>query len=780
MPLYTNCTDHDDLLAGALDEAGILFWSAEVTGSAGNLTWRIQVAPASQASPLLPLTRYREQPGFFWIPGPDYPDYQAGANISATAIHDGQPGYRNTFRVIKGQRLYWLEEVVRIRKVASGAWNLVGILRDVTSHREAELAERRATGDLHHLLDRADCVLWQATVVADNSPTWTWNFCLHPSTLQRRLFPHALNGPVRRLSIGYDRPELSESLVRAHHAMRSGAPGYEQEFRLIHCADRHVVWIHEYVTITPIGPDQWDLVGVMLDITERKLAESSRDEEKLLAAATLDAMDEAVLTFDPACLCSYANPAASRLLRRPTDQLLGQPGPRLVSLVSGTPPAPVTLCHESVALNSTPLPLPADTQIAFTDAPSRYVAGCLAPLRIGEKNFGSVLVLRDITPHRKLQQHIQQLATTESLGTLAAGVAHDFNNLLAAIVSQIALAELQLPESSPARAPLAKTQTSINRAHTVASQLLTFARGGEPIRESLTLPHLLHEAVSVATQGSRTTCSLSLPGELWPVLADQAQIFQVFYNLILNSVQAMPDGGTITVTARNEESPPTSTGLDQPAVQITVRDSGPGIPPHQRDRVFTPFFTTKKEGFGLGLATVASIVRRHGGHIELQPDHSPGTCFEIWLPALPSTASPVPPATPPAPARRRVLVMDDEEMIRESLADCLRIFDFDVITAPDGETAFMLYHEALTSGYPPDVLILDLTIRGGMGGVDTLAAIGRLNPSVRAIAISGYSHDPVMANPRHFGFSASIPKPWKLAELRRLLEAAISDTASTP
>jgi CheY-like chemotaxis protein len=359
----------------------------------------------------------------------------------------------------------------------------------------------------------------------------------------------------------------------------------------------------------------------------------------------------------------------------------------------------------------------------------------------------------------------------------AGGSAHDFNNLLAGILGNLSVVREQLePGGEPAQL-VEEAKEAARRARGLTQQLLTFSKGGEPVRKVLAPGKVVQEAMTFALRGSSARGSLSVADGIWNVDADAGQLGQVVQNLVLNGAQAMPQGGSIAVTCDNVELPPES-GVPLPAgryVRISVADEGTGIAPELLPRIFDPYFTTKQTGSGLGLATVYAIVKKHGGHVAVRSRLGVGTTFDVWLPATTrETAAPVAVRAGVAAAGGgRVLVMDDEPVVRTAAAGMLAQLGYEAVVAPDGLEAVRLLEEERRAGRRFSAAVLDLTVPGGMGGIETLARLRDLDPALRAVASSGYSTDPVMATPGRFGFAAVLPKPYTLEELAR----AMSDAA---
>jgi signal transduction histidine kinase/ActR/RegA family two-component response regulator len=380
----------------------------------------------------------------------------------------------------------------------------------------------------------------------------------------------------------------------------------------------------------------------------------------------------------------------------------------------------------------------------------------------------------EITERERIEEQLLRARKLESLGVLAGGIAHDFNNFLTVVQGNVEIARMELDPADPVQAILDQTESACQRAVFLSSQLLTFAKGGAPIRRLVSVAKLVMDAVELARAGAQTSIDVSIAEDLRCAEVDPSQIGQVLHNILLNARQAMPEGGIIEVHADNailEDAPEPA-----PCVRITIRDYGCGIPADVLPRVFDPYFTTKPGANGLGLATAYAIIAKHGGSISVESKPGNGTTFTIDLPA--STGSPVP--EPPVVAHpqtgtERLLVMDDEEAIRKLLATVLIKLGYEVQTARDGAEAIALYENAKASGISFDAVLLDLTVRGGMGGIEAAAKLKELDPSLKLIVSSGYSDAPVMSDFRKFGFDDAIPKPWTAAEVgrvfRRLLVA---------
>ena len=394
---------------------------------------------------------------------------------------------------------------------------------------------------------------------------------------------------------------------------------------------------------------------------------------------------------------------------------------------------------------------------------------------------GIIWTLEDITMRLKMEDELLKIKKLESIGVFAGGIADDFNNLLLAIIGNISLANRIVAHDSQVSELLTSAHKASERARELTAKLLTFASGGEPVKSTESLPQLLKDSASFALSGSNVKCVYELSADLWHVNMDKAQINQVVQNLVLNADQSMPDGGVITISCNNERlSTDQIPGLDSGYyVRVSVRDKGQGISKENIDRVFDPYFSTKEKdsskGSGLGLAIVHSIITKHGGSIMVESVLEEGSNFILYLPAEPvsekqnNTLEEL-----PRMSSGRVLVMDDEEIIRKVVCNMLNHLGYDSIATADGDEAVSAYKDSQESGNPFDAVIMDLTIPGGMGGVEAVKHILAIDSQAKVIVSSGYSQDPILDNYKAFGFCNIVSKPYHLLDLSQILYETIS------
>ncbi len=396
---------------------------------------------------------------------------------------------------------------------------------------------------------------------------------------------------------------------------------------------------------------------------------------------------------------------------------------------------------------------------------------------------GYVWVVRDISTERQLENEMIKTQKLESIGLLAGGIAHDFNNILSGILGNAQLARIMYASGVNIEKYLKGIEEATKNASHLTQQLLTFAKGGEPVKEELSLKAMLSDSVEFALRGSSVACNLVIDEDLWVVQADPGQLNQVINNLVINAVQAMPGGGRLTIKAENctrdaiRHLAPEETELEGPFfVKLSFSDTGIGIPRENLTKIFDPYFTTKQKGSGLGLATTYAIIQKHGGKILVESELGKGTTFIIYLPAIPETRlkrSEQHVLELSTNGNLRALVMDDEEYIRDLFKNFLGMMNIAVDTARDGEEAVRKYRQAMAQKQPYDVVIMDLTIRGGMGGKEAVQKILQLDPRARVVVASGYSTDSVLANYEEFGFVGRIHKPFTFESVNRVLHAVL-------
>jgi PAS domain S-box-containing protein len=531
------------------------------------------------------------------------------------------------------------------------------------------------------------------------------------------------------------------------------------------------------ITSSPLAEESGHIVGAVLvarDITAQKEADRAiRESEERYRDIVENSLD-AIYTCDRYGRHISCNQAMCEILGYGRNEIIG------IGLTDMTDPDKArALQMDFDRLYDTGIPLrDVSYEVISKDGRRIILRGNLRLMSKGGMKMGFHGIMRDVTEQQVLESHLQRTEKLEAIGTLAGGIAHDFNNILTAIMGHLNLAKLYTDQKDRLTKTLSEAEKAVLRAAGLTRQILTFSKGGEPVKEVIAVPPVVQEAANIALgRASRCTYETIYEEDLPAVEADRGQLIQVLTNLLINARQAMPDGGLIQVRAgkRNIRATDRFGTLPQGTyVYVVVRDQGVGIPSRSLHRIFDPFYTTKQEGSGLGLATCHSILTRHGGHIEAASTPGEGTAFTFYLPAKDSLPEPLEEQRDRLEkGQGRVLVMDDEEPILVVVAQALKGAGYEVDTARDGDRAVALFRIAMEERNPYRAVILDLTIPGGMGGLETIKALKTMDDAVKGIVSSGYSHDPVMSNPLQYGFSAAMQKPYKLADLTRTLGGLI-------
>ena len=765
-----------------LAQADCMIWQARVElldPDFVNLKWNVYL-PWSELYERLFKPFPGETPSLDWD-RLRVPEYREMMGHCRSALRAGAHGYEQEFHVPQGGgEPVWLREQVSIRPAGPGAWDLIGFITDVSARRAAEEACRKSEAQLQQILTVADCLIWQAIVTPDGAGDYNWEVYATRSVLYTKLFGNSpavtTNGRLVLDWWAREVPELKQMEALYKDAIKRGLPGYTHDFRAM--VDKRTYWLREQVSIRRLSEDRHEFVGVITDISDRREAELALAAEKERLAVTLRAMAEGVITTDTAGRVQFMNPAAAALTGFGASEAVGRSITEVCVLVDEKSGVPSGVSGELAVHGDHVAELPAQTLLVTRSGTRRIVEGCFAPIHSADsKVIGSVLVFRDVTERERLGQELVRASRLESVGILAGGIAHDYNNILTAIMGNLSMAMLDAAADSEMSACLKEAQRATLSARDLTQQLLTFAKGGEPVRAAVDLAAIVRDVSDFALHGSIVKSVFDLPGDLWPVDADKGQIGRVVQNLVINAFQAMPSGGVVRISARNEEV----TGMGRPSaapgdyVHISIADTGTGIKQEYLSRIFDPYFTTKQSGSGLGLAAVYSIVKKHRGVIDVESECGRGTTFHFWLPALPGGR----PAAESDQSGRlkalkgRVLFMDDEASIRSMAAGLMRRIGLDIVTVGDGREAVEQFKAAKEEGRPFSLVVMDLTVPGGMGGREAIGLLRAIDPRVRAVVSSGYSSDPILANYRDYGFCGVASKPYDALKFSRVIGEAL-------
>lgn len=522
---------------------------------------------------------------------------------------------------------------------------------------------------------------------------------------------------------------------------------------------------HYYNIVTPIRDREQirGVLGVNIDITRRKRAEQALRESEQKLSLVLDGVPWLICYVSGDQRYLYVNRAYADWYGTSPDQVVGKPVNEVLDEQA-----------YRKASGSIERAL-AGVRASFEDTAhdregrERTVQATYVPHMDEQGDVkGCFVLMQDTTDRKRMEMEMLKVQKLESLGVLAGGIAHDFNNLLTVIMANLSMARAYGGLGEESSGMLADAEKASFRAQALTQQLLAFSKGGQPTRKTVSLEKLLKETGEFTLAGSNVGCDFEIQRDLWPASVDEGQITQVINNLVINADQAMPEGGTIRISAENavlaEETPiPLKSGK---YVKISVADQGVGISPKHLSKVFDPFFTTKIKGSGLGLSSSYTILKNHGGHIRIDSEVDLGTTVVIYLPAAETAlADSEPKKEEPFRGTGRILLIDDEEMIRRSTGRMLERLGYEVALASDGTDGIELYRRAMELGSPFHLVILDLTIRRGMGGDQAMRELLRIDPDVKVIVSSGYSANPIMSSHREHGFCGVVPKPYTIDDL---------------
>lgn len=554
--------------------------------------------------------------------------------------------------------------------------------------------------------------------------------------------------------------------VRGGQQTELEIPGEGDGFRLVELNAVDLVWQGES-----------SMLVVLRDISKHREAEQALIHEKHRLDAVIDSIADAVIATDSKGCVERINAEAARLIGVEPDAVHGKPIAEVFVLEDPRTDKPLKNYRDLISEPGNDefveyRLLVKDGAPVLVHAEMRSIADS------DEMKRGEVVAFRDITRTKEHEDELFKNEKLQSISQLAGGIAHDFNNILTAVLGNISVARMGLGEDHPESEKLHLAEKAALQARTLTQQLLTFSKGGSPVLEATTIDQLVDDCAQFMLRGSNVRCELTKDPQLWPVDADKGQIGQVINNLVINADQAMPDGGILKVSLSNMKN-------DRKQVRalaagdyvcIRVQDQGTGIPAENLNRIFDPYFTTKKEGNGLGLASSYSIIQNHQGIIVVDSTIGEGSTFAVYLPKSVNVESaeevqanaPVEDETVHS-GHGRILVMDDMEAMMMVAGEIIGMLGYEVTLTSDGEQAIEVYQQAKESGHPFAAVVFDLTVPGGMGGEEACNILRKYDPSLVAIASSGYSTSNIMSEWESSCFDAVVPKPYRIKEMSAAL-----------
>jgi len=642
------------------------------------------------------------------------------------------------------------------------------VVRDITERKNAERALRESEQRFRALIENSSDII---QTLDENGVTQ------YVSPAITRVLGYGKTELEGTTAFDYVHPDDIPETLRAFKNLLKNRGGQRQiELQTIH-KDGSYRTVSILATNLLEHPAVGQIVLNYHDITTRKTFEQQLEAEKERLAVTLESIGDGVITVDTSGTITMLNRVAEDLTGWKNHEAAGKPLSKVFTVLIGSEGTTMNNLVETILVSDGVARFSKQTTLVDRRANSCLIAMSGAPIRHpGGDAVGVVLVFRDITRQQNMEEELLKRQKLESVGILAGGIAHDFNNILTAIMGNITIAKLYADSPEQVSERIIEAEKAVGRAKDLTYQLLTFSRGGMPIKKTKSITQLITDSTSFALRGSNVKCNISIPEDIWPVDIDEGQISQVVHNLTINADQAMPEGGIIDITAINHRIKKDD-HIPLPAgnyVKINIADSGTGILPDHLKKIFDPYFSTKRKGSGLGLTVTYSIIKNHDGHIDVHSEIGGGTRFTLYLPA--SSQAPKQKALRTAQLKHgsgRILVMDDEPSIRDSLSVMLTSLGYQVETAEDGAQTLEIYEREHMAGRGFNLVIMDLTIPGGMGGRETMEKLLEKDPDAKGIVSSGYSNDPVMAQFADYGFCGVIQKPYTVKELADILHRVL-------
>ncbi len=639
-----------------------------------------------------------------------------------------------------------------------------GTVRDITDRKEIELKLEESKENL------------ELALAAANAGTWVWN--IETNEMQwsdefLRIFDFTTSVVpcLDSWKTRIHKDDVQTAVILLQNAIDNGTY-LDSDYRIV-LRDKSIRWIRSVGMATYENGRPVRMGGLCIDNTERKNTEQQLIDSEVRFRALIENSADAISLVDSKGNVMYDSPSYSKIMGYTDAERMGN---NTFQLVHPDDKELINRYLRKIIELGGKVAFP-PIRVLHKDGTWRWIEGIANNLINVQSVNGIVVNFRDITERRRTEEALHNAQKLESLGILAGGIAHDFNNLLSGIFGCIDLAA-ETAKDRDTLLYLNKAQTSIDRARSLTYQLLTFAKGGVPVKAPGNLITVVQETITFALSGSNVSATFQFPEFVSICEFDRNQISQVLDNVVINAIQAMPEGGKIDISVENMFFDTQWHGSLSAGnyVRISIRDYGIGISKDNLPKIFDPFFTTKPKGNGLGLATCYSIIKRHGGYIEVESEEGVGTVFHIYLPAFSEYADNDDiEGDVLHKGNGLFIIMDDEDIMTDILKGMLSGFGYSVICTKNGLEALAAYNDEIHDGRQPVGMIFDLTIPGGMGGKETITEIRKLDSDIIVFVASGYSEDPVMADPGKFGFTSSICKPFKKRDLAKLLNEYLPD-----
>jgi len=643
---------------------------------------------------------------------------------------------------------------------------VLGVLFDITQEKESQEALRESEERWRSLFENSIEAVF--TVDLEGSLTAVNDACVELSGVSRE---EAIGSSFR----DFMDIQEADTVYRAYNDLFTTGEPIKNLTYTIKRKDGTIRKLESHVNTIRRGDRIVGFQGTVRDATDRIDAQAALAEEKERLTVTLRSIGEGVITTDMEGRIVLLNRISENLTGWSQEEASGKQLTEVFTVLDGKTRRPrINPVERVLTKGDAATELARESILVSRDGAERIIADSAAPITdANDRTIGVVFVYRDITEKLRMEEELLKAQKLESIGTLAGGIAHDYNNLLTAILANISLMKLYVDESTKLYQRIAKAERATLNARDLTQQLLTFSQGGTPLKKSLQMESVVKNAVDLALRGTKTRSVLSFPEELVPVFADEGQIGQAVNNIIANADQSMPGGGIVTILAETLGVTPEDGLPLEPGeyLRISFQDEGTGITPENLPKIFDPYFSDKQGHSGMGLSISYSIVKNHDGHISVDSEPGRGSVFFIYLPTAPEQPlTEVPSYYGPLGGSGHILVMDDEEYVRDASSQMLIGLGYRTVTARDGREAIDLYELEMSRGAPFDVVIMDLTVKGGMGGIEATKLLLEKDPNARIIVSSGYSNDPIMSEYASHGFCDVIAKPYRIDDLGRKLK----------